>query len=93
MSARTTLADLNMSQIVSIAGFIIGFITIWIHLEICIAQINVDLNLKQDVIIHKPDNRKNIEILRNENNNTRMILEKVDEILIYLRNKKLNPET
>ena len=90
MNARTTLADLNMSQIVSIAGFIIGFITIWIHLEICIAQINVDLsNLKQDVIIHKTDNRKDMEILRNENNNnTKMILDKVDEIQIYLRNKK-----
>ena len=90
MNARTTLVDFNMSQIVSIAGFIIGFITIWIHLEICIAQINVDLsNLKQDVIIHKTDNRKDMEILRNENNNnTKMILDKVDEIQIYLRNKK-----
>ncbi|MEI7727038.1 MAG: hypothetical protein WCK09_18150 [Bacteroidota bacterium] len=69
---------------------IIGFVTIWIHLEISIAEIYVDLsNLKQDLIVHKSDNRKDMEILRSENsNNTKVILEKVDEIQIYLRNRK-----
>jgi hypothetical protein len=90
MNARTTFAGMNPGQVVSVAGFIMGFITIWIHLEICIAEINVDLtNLKQDIIQHKTDNRKDLEILRNDNNiNTREILRKVDEIQIYLRNKK-----
>jgi hypothetical protein len=90
MESKSNLSGINMAQAVSIASFIIGFVTIWIHLEIRIAEINVDLtNLKQDMIIHKTDNRKDMEILRNENNNnTKAILEKVDEIQIYLRNKK-----
>ncbi|MDP1620911.1 MAG: hypothetical protein Q8M08_01095 [Bacteroidales bacterium] len=81
---------MKFSQTVTVAGFIMGFVTIWIHLEICIAEINVDLtNLKQDVIMHKTDNRKDMELLRNDNNdNTLEILRKVDEIQIYLRNKK-----
>ena len=90
MSTRNIMADLSISQIVSIAGFFLSLVTIWLHLEICIAEINVDLsNLKQDLLIHKTDNRKDLELLRTDiSNNTRMILEKVDEIQIYLRNKK-----
>ena len=90
MNPRSALTGMSLSQIISFAGFIVGFVTIWIHLEICIAEINVDLsNLKQDMIIHKTDNRKDLEILRNENNNNiREILRKVDEIQIYLRNNK-----
>ncbi len=90
MSTRSTIAGMNMSQLISLTGFIIGFVTIWIHLEISIAEINVDLaNLKQDVIIHKTDNRKDLEVLRTEiNTDTKEILRKVDEIQIYLRNKK-----
>ena len=89
MSPRTTIAGMNLSKIISLVGFVIGFVTIWVHLEICLAEINVDLsNLKQDMIIHKTDNRKDMEILRNDNtNNTREILRKVDEIQIYLRNE------
>ena len=90
MEPKKTFSGINIPQIISIAGFIIGFVTIWIHLEIRIAEIYVDLtNLKQDMIIHKNDNRKDLEILRNEtNNNIREILRKVDEIQIYLRNRK-----
>jgi hypothetical protein len=90
MSTRSSIAGMNMSQLISLAGFIIGFVTIWIHLEISIAEINVDLaNLKQDVIMHKTDNRKDLEVLRTEiNTDTKEILRKVDEIQIYLRNKK-----
>ena len=90
MNPRPNLAGMSISQLVSIAGFIMGFVTIWIHLEIRIAEINVELtNLKQDVVMHKTDNRKDLEILRTENNmNIREILRKVDEIQIYLRNKK-----
>ena len=90
MNNRSNLAGMNISQLVSIAGFIVGIVTIWIHLEIRIAQIDVDLtNLKQDMIIHKADNRKDLEILRTETNtDTKEILRKVDEIQIYLRNHK-----
>jgi hypothetical protein len=90
MNNRSNLAGMNVSQLVSIAGFIVGIVTIWIHLEIRIAQIDVDLtNLKQDMIIHKTDNRKDLEILRTEiNTDTKEILRKVDEIQIYLRNRK-----
>ena len=90
MTPRKALAGMNISQMVSLASFIIGLVTIWIHLEICIAEINVDLtNLKQDVIMHKTDNRKEIEILRNDiNYSSSEILRKVDEIQIYLRNNK-----
>ena len=90
MSPRSTVAGMPMSQIISLAGFIIGFVTIWIHLEISIAEINVDLAyLKQDMLLHKSDNRKDLELLRNDNTgNTREILRRVDEIQIYLRNKK-----
>ena len=90
MTSRKAIEGLNLSQLVSIAGFIIGVVTIWIHLEICIAEINVDLtNLKQDMIMHKTDNRKDMEILRNDiNSNIREILRKTDEMQIYLRNSK-----
>jgi hypothetical protein len=90
MSPRATFAGLNISQLVSIGGFIMGIVTVWIHLEIRIAEINVDLtNLKQEMIMHKTDNRKDQETLRNDiNANTREILRKVDEIEIYLRNRK-----
>ncbi|MCX6266822.1 MAG: hypothetical protein NTW16_05620 [Bacteroidetes bacterium] len=90
MNSRSNIAGMTISQMVSLTGFIMGFVTIWIHLEICIAEINVELtNLKQDLIQHKTDNRKDIEILRNDNaGNTREILRKVDEIQIYLRNNR-----
>lgn len=90
MTPRFNRSGLNISQLISIAGFILGIVTIWIHLEIRIAEINVDLtNLKQDFLTHKTDNRKDLDILRTENNkNTREILRKVDEIQIYLRNHK-----
>jgi hypothetical protein len=90
MSPPTATTGMSLSQIISLAGFIIGFVTIWIHLEIRIAEINVDLtNLKQDILLHKTDNRKDFELLRSDNAaNTREILRKVDEMQIYLRNHR-----
>jgi hypothetical protein len=90
MTPRATMAGLNMSQWISFAGFVIGCVTIWIHLEISIAQVNVDLaNLKQDMLLHKSDNRKDLELLQNSfNTDTKEILRKVDEIQIYLRNRR-----
>ena len=90
MSPRLILTGMNLSQIVSLSGFMMGFVAIWINIEIRLAEINVDLtNLKQDMVIHKTDNRKDLEALRNENiSNTRELIRKVDEIQIYLRNKR-----
>jgi hypothetical protein len=90
MNSRINIAGMNLAQAVSLATFIIGFITIWIQLEIRIAEVNVEVvNIKQDMITHKAENRKDMEEMRNESNgNAREILRKVDEIQIYLRNKK-----
>ncbi|MCK9422086.1 MAG: hypothetical protein M0Q38_05775 [Bacteroidales bacterium] len=49
------------------ASFFVGLVSIWIHLEIRIAEINVDLtSLKQDMIVHKADNRKDFELNRTD---------------------------
>jgi len=63
--------------------FHLGFI--W---EIRLAEINVELsNLKQDLVFHKADNRKDLETLRSDlKSDTKEILRKIDEIEIYLRN-------
>lgn len=81
---------MNLAQAISLATFLIGFITIWIHLEIRIAEVNVEVvNIKQDLAMHKTENRNDFELLRNENNaNIREILQKIDEIQIYLRNRQ-----
>jgi hypothetical protein len=90
MNSRINIAGMNIAQVISLATFLIGFITIWIQLEIRIAEVNVEVvDIKQDLLMHKSENRQDMELLRNENNdNTREILQKVDEIQIYLRNKK-----
>ena len=64
-------------------------ISIWVHIEIRLAEINVELfNMKQDLVLHKTDNRKDLEILRSDLKvDTKEILRKIDEIQIYLRNK------
>lgn len=52
-----------------------------------LAEINVELfNMKQDLVLHKTDNRKDLEILRSDLKvDTKEILRKIDEIQIYLR--------
>jgi hypothetical protein len=81
---------MSLAQATGLATFIAGVVTVWIHLEIRIAEINVELfNLKQDQVIYKSDTRRDMEIMRSENNsNTKEILRKVDEIQVYLRNNK-----
>ena len=77
----------TLGKLISLVG---GIISIWIHLEIRIAEINVELaNVKQDMINHRADNRREVESLHNDMNiNTRDILRKIDEIQIYLRDNK-----
>ncbi len=90
MRTRTSIAGISISQAVSLAGFIIAFITVWVQMEVRIAEVNVEVtNLKQDFLTHKTENRKDMDLLRNENiASTKEILQKVDEIQIYLRNRK-----
>ncbi|MCX6268063.1 MAG: hypothetical protein NTW16_11990 [Bacteroidetes bacterium] len=90
MNQSTCFTSVSLAKLATIASFVLGFITIWIHLEIRIAEINVEIfNLKQNLLQYKSDNRQDMEIMRSENtSNTRVILNKVDEIQIYLRNSR-----
>jgi hypothetical protein len=81
---------MTLSQFISISTFLIGIITVWIHLEVRIAEVNVEVaNLKQDINLHKSDNRKDFQLLHDDmNSGMREISGKIDEIQIYLRDKK-----
>jgi len=76
-----------MPQAISLLTFLIAIVSIWVHIEIRLAEINVELfNMKQDLILHKSDNRKDLESLRTDlKGDTKEILRKIDEIQIYLR--------
>jgi len=76
-----------MPQAISLLTFIVAIVSIWVHIEIRLAEINVELfNMKQDLILHKSDNRKDLELLRTDlKGDTKEILRKIDEIQIYLR--------
>ena len=76
-----------MPQAISLLTFLIAIVSIWVHIEIRLAEINVELfNMKQDLILHKSDNRKDLESLRIDlKGDTKEILRKIDEIQIYLR--------
>lgn len=90
MNSRHTLFGLPLPQAIGLFSFLTGVISIWIHLEIRLAELNIEIaNLKQDMMVHKTDNRKDFETLQNGiNTDTREILRKIDEIQIYLRNSK-----
>ena len=76
-----------MPQAISLLTFLVAIVSIWVHIEIRLAEINVELfNMKQDLILHKSDNRKDLESLRTDlKGDTKEILRKIDEIQIYLR--------
>ena len=76
-----------MPQAISLLTFLIAIVSIWVHIEIRLSEINVELfNMKQDLILHKSDNRKDLESLRTDlKGDTKEILRKIDEIQIYLR--------
>ncbi len=90
MKTQPTIAGIKLSRAIGLGTFIAGVVTVWIHLEIRIAEINVELiNLKQDQVMFKTDNRREMELMRSEtNNNTKEILRRVDEIQVYLRDHK-----
>ena len=81
---------MSVPQFISFCSFFAGIITIWIHMEVRIAEINVEIvNLKQDLNLHKSDNRKDFQGLHEDvNSGMQEIAGKIDEIQIYLRGKK-----
>lgn len=90
MNSRFTLFGLPLPQAIAFFSFLIAIISIWFHMEISLAELNIEIStVKQDLMVHKADNRRDFENLRADiNTDTREILRKVDEIQIYLRNSK-----
>ena len=90
MNPKPTLFGLPLSQAIGLFTFLIAFVSIWIHMEIRLAEVNIEItNLKEDLMLHKVENRKDFETIRADvNSDTKEILRKVDEIQIYLRNNK-----
>jgi len=77
-----------IAQAISLFTFLVAIVSIWIHMEIRIAEINVELtNMKQDLLLHKADNQTDINLIRSDiKTDTKEILKRIDEIQIYLRN-------
>jgi len=77
-----------IAQSISLFTFLVAIISIWIHMEIRIAEINVEIaNMKQDLLLHKADNQNDINLIRSDiKTDTKEILKRIDEIQIYLRN-------
>jgi len=88
MNMKTTIFGIPLPQAISLITFLIAVISIWVHMEIRLAEINVELvNMKQDLHSHKVENTKDFDVLRGDiKSDTREILKKIDEIQIYLRN-------
>ncbi len=87
MMKEWKIFGMPMPQAISLLTFLVAIVSIWVHIEIRLAEINVELfNMKQDLILHKSDNRKDLESLRTDlKGDTKEILRKIDEIQIYLR--------
>ena len=90
MNSNHTIFGLPLPQAIGLFSLLTVVISIWVHMEISLAELNVEIvNLKQDLMIHKADNRKDFETLQTDiNTDTKEILRKIDEIQIYLRDKK-----
>ena len=90
MTVKSNILGLPVPQAISLFTFLLALISIWVHMEIRLAELNVELtNLKQDLMFHKSDNIRNFEIIRSEiKADSKEILKRIDEIQIYLRNNK-----
>jgi len=88
MPTKNTILGMPIAQAISLFTFLVAIVSIWIHMEIRIAEINVELtNMKQDLLLHKADNQNDIDLIRSDiKTDTKEILKKIDEIQIYLRN-------
>ena len=89
-SSRISLLGMNLPQSISLITLFLALASTWLHMEIRIAEINVDLiNLKQNVAQHMTDNRNDFDLLRTDiNSDTKEIIHKIDEIQIYLRDRQ-----
>ncbi|MEI6174934.1 MAG: hypothetical protein WCR01_14380 [Bacteroidota bacterium] len=87
MNARHTLFGLPIPQAIGLFSFVIAIVSIWVQMEIRLAELNVEIaNLKQDMVIHKTENRRDLETQRTDiNTDMKEIIRKIDEIQIYLR--------
>jgi hypothetical protein len=87
MNTHKFFGGLTIPQLISLSSFILGIITIYIHLEVRVAEINVDLiNIKQDLSMHKAENRKDFETLHDDiSSGNKEILRNINEIQVYLR--------
>ena len=76
----------RLAALVSLAA---GVLSVWVHLETRLAEINVEIvNLKQDIAVHRAANQRDHETLHNDLvAGTREIVQKIDEIQIYLRRR------
>lgn len=87
MNPRHTLFGLPIPQAIGLFSFVIAIVSIWVQMEIRLAELNVEIaNMKQDMMIHKADNRRDLESQRTDiNTDMKEIIRKIDEIQIYLR--------
>lgn len=85
---KPTIFGIPVPQAISLLTFLVAIISIWVHVEIRLAEINVEIvNMKKDLQAHKIDNRNDFGVIRTDiKSDTREILKKIDEIQIYLRN-------
>jgi hypothetical protein len=91
MNPRTSsLLGLSVPQFFSLVSFLIAVISIWVHMEIRLAEINVEIiNMKQDLFVHKADNRKDIEMIHADiKSDNKEILGKIDQIQLYILNSR-----
>ena len=74
---------------ISLLTFIAAIISVWVHLEIQIASLNVEIiNIKKNMETYSNDYRKEMDALKVDiKSDTREILKQVNEIQIYLRKK------
>lgn len=90
MTLKPTIFGLSLPQAISLFTFLLAIISVWVHMEIRLAEVNVEItNLKQDMLLHKADNTKDFDAIRSDiKSDTKEILKRIDEIQIYLRNNK-----
>ena len=88
MTAKHTLFGIPVPQAVGLCSFVIAIVSIWVQMEIRLAELNVEIvNMKQDMMVHKTENRRDMETQRTDiNTDMKEIIRKIDEIQIYLRN-------
>ncbi len=87
MTRRSYIFGLPFPQAISLLTFLLAIISIWVHMEIQLAELKVEItNFNQDLLLHKTDNTRSFEIIRSDiKSNTMVILKRIDEIQIYLR--------